>query len=129
MVDRKSRALPDEVLTRWWRGSHVQLGRVKVLVDNYTTGANTLRVTPRMCRWCMCVSLGVRNLRWLVLVVELVHGRKLVPIYPPRPSPQVTRELDPADRCVATVKFFSCHRHTRPRRANSRVACGDARGG
>jgi hypothetical protein len=93
MVDRKSRALPDEVLTCRWSGFHVQRGRVKVLMDNYTTVANPLQVTPRMCSWCMCVSRGMGNMRWLVLVVELGHDRKLVPIYPPRPSPQVTREL------------------------------------
>jgi hypothetical protein len=80
MAERESRALPDEVLTSRWSNLHVQRGPGKVGKANSTTSANPLQVTPRMCRWCMCVSRGMGNMRWLVLAVELVHDRKLVPI-------------------------------------------------
>ncbi len=80
MAERESRALPDEVLTCRWSGFHMQRERIKVRNTNSTTSANPLQVTPRMCRWCMCVSRGMGNLRWLMLVVELGHDRKLVPI-------------------------------------------------
>ncbi len=70
MVERESRALPDEVRTCRWSGLYVQLGRVKVRNTNSATTASPLQVTPRICRWCMCVSRHVGNLRWLVLAVE-----------------------------------------------------------